>query len=67
MGLVTLECLGELPLGDMRDEAEVGAGGAQLVVHVEGGEVATIPSATEQRREVTVAALEGVDDGGELL
>jgi hypothetical protein len=24
-------------LGDMRDEAEVGAGGAQLVVHVEVG------------------------------
>jgi hypothetical protein len=64
---VMLEGLGELPLGDMRDEAEVGAGGAQLVVHVEGGEVAIIPSATEQRREVAVAALEGVDDGGELL
>ena len=51
----------------MRDQAEVGAGGAQLVVHVEGGEVAIIPSATKQGREVTVAALEGVDDGGELL
>ena len=37
MGLVTLECLGELALGDMRDEAEVGAGGAELVVHVKGG------------------------------
>ena len=52
--LVMLEGLGELPLGDMRDEAEVGAGGAQVVVHVEGGEVAVIPSATEQGREVTV-------------
>ena len=67
MGLVTLECLGEFPLGDMRDEAEVGAGGTQVVVHVEGGEVAIIPGTTEQGREVTVAAFEGVDDGGELL
>jgi hypothetical protein len=51
----------------MRDEAEVGAGGAQLVVHVESGEIAIIPGGTKQGREVTVAALKGVDDGGELL
>jgi hypothetical protein len=38
-----------------------------LVVHVEGGEIAIIPGATKEGREVTVAALEGVDDGGELL
>ena len=48
MDLFTLEGLGELARGDMRDEAEVGAGGTQLVVHVEGGQVATIPGATEQ-------------------
>ena len=42
MGLFTLEGLGELPRGDMRDEAEVGAGGPQLVVHVKGGEVAIV-------------------------
>jgi hypothetical protein len=38
-----------------------------LVVHVEGGEVAIIPGATEEGRQVTVAAFEGLDDGGELL
>jgi hypothetical protein len=37
------------------------------VVHVKGGEVAIIPGGTKQGREVTVAALERVDDGGELL
>jgi hypothetical protein len=37
------------------------------MVHVEGGEIAIIPSATEYGGEVAVAAFEGVDDGGELL
>jgi hypothetical protein len=51
MGLLTLEGLGELALGDMGDEAEVGAGGALVVVHVEGGEVATTPQAQRSRGE----------------
>jgi hypothetical protein len=67
MGLVPLEGLGELALGDVGDEAKVGAGGAQGVVHVEGGEVAVVPGTAEQGREVAVAAFEGVGDGGELL
>src|ERR1700678_578339 len=67
MGLITLEWLVEFALSDMRDEAEVGAGSAQLLVHVEGGEVAIIPGATEEGRQVTAAAFEGLDDGGELL
>ena len=48
VGLVMREGLGQLRLGNMRDEAEMGAGGAQVAVHFEGGKVAVIPSAAEQ-------------------
>ena len=36
-------------------------------LHIERGEMAAVPGAAEQRRQVSVAALEGVEDGGELF
>ena len=61
------EILFELALRDVGDQADMRAGGLDGVKTSERAEIATIPGATEQGREVTVAALEGVDDGGELL
>ena len=67
MGFGAVEILGELPLGDVGDEADMGSGGLQVLVHIEGGEMAAIPGAAEQGREVALGALEGMEDGGELL
>jgi len=36
-------------------------------VHIEGGEIAVIPGAAEQWREVPIGALQRIEDGGELL
>jgi hypothetical protein len=44
------EILGELTLGDMGNEADVGSGGLQVLVHPEVGEIAAVPGAAEQRR-----------------
>ena len=63
----TAEIFGELTLGDVGDEADMGAGGAQLLVHIGRGEIATIPGAAEQGDKCPLPRLEGVEDGGELF
>ena len=45
-----VEILGELTLGDVGNEAEMGSGGLQVLVHIECREMATIPGAAEQGR-----------------
>ena len=67
MGFGAVETLGQLTLGDVGDEADMGSGGLQVLVHIEGGEIAAIPGAAEQRREVSLGALQRIEDGGELL
>ncbi len=62
-----VEAAGELLLGDVGDEAEMGSGGAEGAIHVEGGEIAVVPGATEQGGDVAAAAFEAVEDGGEFL
>ena len=59
--------MGQLTLGDVGDEADMGSGGLQVLVHIEGGEIAAIPGAAEQGRELCLAAFQGIEDGGELL
>lgn len=61
------EILGELPLRDVGNEAGMGSGGLQVLVHIEGRKMPAIPGAAEHGREVPVAALEGVEDGGKLF
>ena len=50
----------ELALRDVGDEAGVGSGSGQLLVRIEGGEVAVIPGTAQQRRKVSAAALSDV-------
>jgi hypothetical protein len=60
MGFGAVESMRELTLGDVGDEAEMGIAGLQVLVQIEGWEMAVIPGAAEQRREVSVAALEAL-------
>jgi hypothetical protein len=50
-----------------RDEADMGSGGLQVLVHIECGEIAAIPGSAKQRREVALGALQRIEDGGELF
>ena len=43
----TAEIFCELTLGDVGDETDMGAGGAQLLLHIGRGEIATVPGAAE--------------------
>jgi hypothetical protein len=65
--LGTGKIVSELALGDVGDEAGVGSGSCQLLVRIEGREIAVIPGTAEQGRQVSAAALEHMEDGGELL
>ncbi len=62
-----LEAASEFLLGDVGDEAEVRSGDAEGAVEVEGGEIAVVPGTAQEGREVSVAALDVVEDGGEFL
>jgi len=57
----------ELALRDVGDEAGVGSGSGQVLLRIEGREIAVIPGRAEQGRQVSAAALEHMEDGGELL
>jgi hypothetical protein len=50
MGFGRVEVGGELTLGNVGYEADVGSGGVHWLVHIESGQMATIPRASEQRR-----------------
>ena len=63
----TVEMLGELPLRDVSNQADMRSGGLQVLVHVECGEMAAIPGRAEQRREVALGPLERMEDRGELF
>jgi hypothetical protein len=67
MGFGAVETLGQLTLGDVGNEADMGPRGVQVLVHIEGGEIAAIPGSAEQWREVPFGALQRIEDGGELL
>ena len=63
----TVEMLGELPLRDMSNEADMGSRGLKVLMHVECGEMTAIPGRAEKRREVALGPLERMEDGGELF
>ena len=67
MGFGAVEVVGELTLGDVGDEADVGGGGLEMLVQVEGGEMSVIPGSAEHGREMAFGALDGMKDGSELL
>jgi hypothetical protein len=58
---------GELALGDVADEAEVGSVGLERMIAVEGAEVSGIPCGAEERGEMAVVAAEHLEYGGELF
>ena len=49
MGFGAVETLGQLTLGDVSDEADMSSDSLQVLVHIEGGEIAAIPGSAEQR------------------
>ena len=59
--------LGELSLGDVGDEADMGVGCVEWVGAIEHAEVAVVPSTTKQGGEMSLGAFDGVQDGGELF
>ena len=67
VGFGAVEALGQLALGNVGDEADMGSSGVELLVHIEGEEVAAIPGAAEQGREVSLGAFEPIEDGGKLF
>jgi hypothetical protein len=54
VGFCGVEILCEFALRDVGDEADMGAGCLDGLAAIEGAEIATIPGATEQGREVTL-------------
>ena len=62
-----MEMLHELMLGDVADEADVGAGRLQRMAAVKGAEIAGIPGAPEQRGKMTALPSEGLENTGKLL
>jgi hypothetical protein len=67
VGFGGMEILGEFALGDVGDEADVGAGRLERPATIEGTEMAAIPGGAEQRREMSLGAPQGVQDGGEFF
>jgi hypothetical protein len=63
----TGKIVSELALRDVGDEAGVGSGSGQVLPRIEGREIAVIPGRAEQGRQVSPAAPEHMEDGGELL
>src|SRR5271156_4007693 len=62
-----VEILCEFALRDVGDQADVRAGCLDGVATIERAEIAAIPGATEQGREVTLVTAQGMENGGELL
>jgi hypothetical protein len=62
-----IEMLGELALGDVGDEADMGVGCAERVGAIEHAEVAVVQRTTKQGGEMSLGALDGVEDGGEFF
>jgi hypothetical protein len=62
-----VEILCEFALRDVGDEADMRAGCLDGVETMERAEIAAIPSATEQGREVALGAPQGMENGGEFF
>jgi hypothetical protein len=62
-----VEILGELTLSDVGNEADMGSRGLRVLVHIERREMAAIPRAAEQGRQVPVSSPESMENGGELF
>src|SRR5580658_627065 len=62
-----LEVLCEFALGDVGDQADMRAGCLDGVETTERAEIATIPGATEQGREVALVTPQGMENGCEFL
>jgi hypothetical protein len=67
VGFSGMEELSEFALGDVGNEADVGAGCPERPATIEGAKLATIPGGAEQRRKVSLSAAQGVQDGGEFF
>jgi len=65
--LCGIEMLGEFALGDVGNEADMGVGRAEWIGAIEHAEVAVVPSTTKQGGEMSLGALDGVEDGGEFF
>src|ERR1700761_41910 len=59
--------MGELALRDMTYDADMRRGGLDVAMAVMSAEVAAIPGAAQQRRELAGLAAEHVDDGCEFF
>jgi hypothetical protein len=62
-----LEVLCEFALGDVGDQADMGAGCLDGVETTERAEIATIPGATEQGREMALVTPQGMENGREFF
>jgi hypothetical protein len=62
-----VEVLCEFALRDVGDQADMGAGCLDGVETIERAEIAVIPGAPEQGREVTPVTPQGMENGGEFL
>ena len=62
-----IEILCEFALGDVGNEADVSVSCAEWVGAVEHVEVAVVPSTAKQGGEMSLGALDGVEDGGEFF
>jgi hypothetical protein len=47
LGFGAAEILSELTLRNVGDETDMGSGGAQVLLHIGRGEIATVPGAAE--------------------
>src|SRR5260370_20759332 len=62
-----VEMLCEFALRDVGDEADVGPACLDWAATIERAEIATIPGATEQRREVALGPPQGMENCGQFL
>jgi hypothetical protein len=67
MRFCRVEILCEFALRDVGDQADMRVGCLDGVETIERAEIATIPGATEQRREVPPGAPQGMENGGEFF
>ena len=67
VGFCRVEILCEFALRDVGDQADMRAGCLDGVETTERTEIATIPGATEQGREVTLGTPQGMENGGEFF
>ena len=67
LGFCWVEMLGELALSDVGNEADMGTGRLHRPASIEGAEMAAIPGAAEQGREVAPGPAHGMERGGEFF